>query len=82
MREGTENKAAAVEAVLQPVGSLGFGILCLECHGKAAGRSDPKPNHGNPRTIKTEIKHDTQILIAIRMLRNASLNYPQFKIHT
>lgn len=48
LREGTENKADAVEAVLQPLGSLGFGILCLECHGKAAGRSDPKPNHGNP----------------------------------
>lgn len=59
LREGTENKADTVEAVLQAVGSLGFGILCLECHGKAAGISDPKPNRGNLWTIKREIKHTT-----------------------
>lgn len=46
LREGTGNKADAIKAVLQPVGSLGFGILCLECHGKVAGRSDLRPNPG------------------------------------
>lgn len=44
--EGTGTKADAVQAVLQPVGALGFGILCLVSHGKAAGRSDPRPNPG------------------------------------
>ena len=26
LREGTENKSVTIEAILQPIGSLGFGI--------------------------------------------------------
>lgn len=80
LREETKNKADGVEGALQPVGSLGFGSLCLECHGKTAGRSDPGMLESCEQS-KQKL-HIPPIRIAIRMLRNASPSYPLFEIHT